>query len=88
MDEQTPVNPQQGAPASGSVSETNGMVILIIAILIGGLGIHRFMVGKIGTGILWLITGGLCGIGWLIDVIMIAMGKFTDAQGKFVKIQQ
>ena len=48
----------------------------IICFFFGGLGVHRFMAGKIGTGILWLCTGGLFGIGWLVDFIMILMGKF------------
>jgi TM2 domain-containing membrane protein YozV len=34
---------------------------------IGPLGIHRFYMGKIWTGLLWLFTGGLVGIGWLYD---------------------
>ena len=43
-------------------------------------------VGKIGTGVLMLITAGGLGIWTLIDLIMIIVGKFTDASGKTVKL--
>jgi TM2 domain-containing membrane protein YozV len=54
---------------------------LLFAILLGTLGIHRFYVGKVGTGFIWLITGGIFGIGWVVDIILIALDKFTDKYG-------
>ena len=66
-------------------SEKGWAVTLILAIFLGYIGIHRFYVGKIGTGILWLFTGGCLGIGWLIDIIRIVCGNFTDKEGKPIK---
>ena len=44
------------------------------------------MAGKIGTGILWLLTGGLCGLGWLVDFLMVCTGTFkTKSGGKWTK---
>lgn len=54
---------------------------LLITFFLGGFGVHRFMAGKIGTGILWLCTGGCLGIGWLVDIINVARGTFTDKYG-------
>ena len=59
-----------------------GWFLAIICFFLGGLGIHRFMVGKIGTGVLWLLTGGCFGIGALVDFIMLLCGTFTDKDGK------
>ena len=56
----------------------------LLCFFLGALGIHRFYVGKIGTGILYLFTGGLFGIGVLIDFIMILVGAFKDKEGKKV----
>ena len=62
-------------------SEKDWLVTLLLCIFVGGLGVHRFYAGKIGTGILQLITCGGCGIWALIDLILIVTGKFTDNNG-------
>ena len=58
---------------------------LILTIFLGELGVHRFMAGKIGTGIIWLCTAGCFGIGYIVDIINVATGKFTkkDVSGTF-----
>jgi len=63
------------------VSEKSWLAALLLCLFVGGLGVHRFYVGKVGTGILFLLTGGWCGLGWLIDLIMIATGAFRDSYG-------
>ncbi len=50
--------------ASGPI---NYSVAWILLTFLGLLGIHRFYMGKWGTGLLYLLTGGLIGIGVLYD---------------------
>ena len=66
-------------------SEKNWLTTLLLCIFVGSLGVHRFYAGKIGTGILMLVTCGGCGIWTLIDLIMIIMGSFTDKDGNEIK---
>ena len=70
-------NVVNGGTVAG-VSKKDKTVALLLCIFLGCLGIHRFYVGKIGTGILYLLTGAVFGIGWIVDIILIAMGKFKD----------
>ncbi len=66
-------------------SEKDWLVTLLLSIFLGSLGIHRFYAGKIGTGILQLITLGGCGVWTLIDIIMIVTGNFKDNDGNIIQ---
>ena len=74
------------APASRppDVSEKSWIAALLLSFFLGGLGVDRFYLGHIGTGILKLITLGGFGIWWLIDFIIIAAGGAKDSDGKRV----
>ena len=56
-----------------------------LCLLLGWLGIHRFYVGKIGTGIIYMFTAGFFIIGWWRDLVLIAMGKFKDNVGQYLR---
>ena len=62
-------------------SDKDWTTLLILSILLGWLGVDRFYAGHIGLGVLKLLTLGGCGIWSLIDIILVAIGNFTDADG-------
>ena len=67
------------------MSEKGFVPTLLLCFFLGVLGVHRFYVGKIGTGVLQLLTFGGLGIWSLIDFIMIVVGNFTDKTGRQIK---
>ncbi|CAI8173913.1 MAG: Uncharacterised protein [Bacteroidota bacterium] len=66
-------------------SEKGFVPMLLLCFFLGGLGVHRFYVGKTGTGILMLLTLGGLGIWTIIDFVIIATGNFTDNEGLKIK---
>jgi TM2 domain-containing membrane protein YozV len=66
-------------------SPKNYIASLLLCFFLGTLGIHRFYVGKIGTGILMILTLGGLYIWQLVDLILIIVGQFRDKQGRFIK---
>ena len=74
------VNIGIGTGMGGSLNK-DWLTTLLLSIFLGGLGIHRFYVGRTGSGIAQLLTGGGCGVWAIVDIIMIATGSFTDANG-------
>lgn len=66
-------------------SEKQWIVTLLLCLFAGGIGVHRFYAGKIGTGILQILTLGGCGVWTLIDLVMILTGNFKDSNGNAIK---
>ncbi len=66
------------------MSDKSRLVALILGSCFGMFGVHRFYVGKTGTGIIWLLTFGCFFIGYLVDFILITTGSFYDKDGKKV----
>lgn len=83
---QTSYQEQPAAKQPGlSISPKNRWVCALLCWFFGYLGVHRFYVGKIGTGILYLCTIGFFGFGVFIDFWMIVFGAFRDKDGLKLK---
>lgn len=78
--------PHCGAPqkTSGNAAESRMLVVALLCLFLGCLGVHRFYVGKIGTGLIQLCTFGGFGIWALIDLIMIVTRNFKDKNGNLI----
>ncbi|MDR3376053.1 MAG: NINE protein [Ancalomicrobiaceae bacterium] len=62
------------------------LIAFVLCFFLGGLGMHRFYVGKWGTAILMIVTLAGLGIWWLVDMIIIATGNFTDRDGNKITV--
>lgn len=83
--EQPRVQPQRvyvERPVQLRKSDVNRLALLLLLMFLGVLGAHKFYQGQIFLGFLYLLTGGLCGIGLLVDFIIILVGTPKDKQGR------
>jgi len=69
-----------------AISDKGFVPTALLCFFLGVLGVHRFYAGKVGTGIIQLLTLGGLGIWALIDLIMIICGTFTDKNGAKIKM--
>lgn len=76
--------PSQGAYMQPQVQSEGKpfMVTWLLSLFLGPLGVDRFYLGKIGTGILKLVTFGGLGVWALVDLIMILFGAQKDKFGQ------
>lgn len=73
----------QTVTTSNGTSGKSQLIALLLCGFLGFLGIHRFYLGHIGIGILMLLTGGCCGILWIVDFIRIITGDLTPKDGGY-----
>jgi TM2 domain-containing membrane protein YozV len=76
---------KQGGKVMENISPRKRLIALLLCLFLGVLGIHRFYVDKWGTGLIWLLTGGIVGLGVIIDFILILLGLLTDKEGRHVQ---
>jgi hypothetical protein len=69
----------------GVFSDKEYIIALLFSIFLGYFGIDRFYMGQVGMGIGKLLTGGGCGVWWLIDIILIATRSSNDSAGRPLK---
>lgn len=77
--------PYNNGKMYGNNEAHDWLTTLLLCIFIGTLGVHRFYTKNYVAGVIQLLTGGMCGIWWLIDVIMIVTDSYTDGNGNKLK---
>lgn len=89
IDSRASVCPKCGVPqpdvSKNRTFNYKWLATLLFAWILGIFGVHRFYLGKVGTGVLMLLTAGGLGIWYLVDLILVITGNMTDQDGNPVK---
>jgi len=79
------VNTNSDQNSANQNSSGKGLTVAVVLwFLLGILGIHRMYLGYVGLGILYLFTGGLCGIGWIVDGLLFLTGGLKPKNGDYI----
>ena len=68
--------------SSTKTNSIDWLALFLLTFFVGVLGVHRFYVGKISTGVLMLITLGGLGVWFLVDLLLVVTGQFTNKDGQ------
>ena len=78
---------EQPSPAIEEISPKSRLAVALFAWFLGVFGVHRFYLGKIGTGIAMILTMGGLGIWAIIDNVLIVVGSLNDSDGKPLRVE-
>jgi len=91
IDSKAALCPKCGVPqpdvAKNKTMNSRWLATLLLCWLLGVFGVHRFYLGRVGSGILMLITIGGLGIWYLVDLILVIVGQMKDSNGNYLKAQ-
>jgi len=91
IDSRAAVCPKCGVPqpdvARSKTMNPRWLAAVLLCWLLGVFGAHRFYLGRIGSGVLMLVTIGGLGIWYLVDLILVIVGQLRDSDGNYVKAQ-
>ncbi len=74
----------QTAESVGEISPYSWSACLLLCLILGIIGAHHFYARRYLMGLLYLFTGGLCSIGWFVDIVLLITHRYKDAQGRTV----